>query len=252
MLASFVPSVPCATKTTVGRRMAAAEEDDEGFPTTHKMEFPKYDGVGDPLPWLNQCERYFRVWRTLENRRVTYASFYLTDAQLWYHRLELNAGPPLWPRFVQLVNKRFGSPLTNSLIDELALLRHDDSVDDFAKRFMALSCRDTTITEVHQVKLFLAGLGKPLRTDVALHRPPMLDDAVMLALAYEQREATPPPPSVPRQQSSSRAQPKPMHTATGAAPASKPASSVKQLTPIEVAQRRKDGQCFHYDDFFTH
>jgi hypothetical protein len=84
-----------------GRCRGDDEEDDEGFSTTHKMKFPKYDGMGDPLPWLNRCECYFRMRRTLKNRRVAYASFYLTDdVQLWYHRLELNAGPPLWPRFV--------------------------------------------------------------------------------------------------------------------------------------------------------
>jgi hypothetical protein len=49
------------------------------------------------------------------------------------------------------VNKRFGQPLTDSPIGEIALLRRDDNVDDFAKRFMALSCRDTAITEAHQV-----------------------------------------------------------------------------------------------------
>jgi hypothetical protein len=31
----------------------------------------------------------------------------------------------------------------------------------------------------------------------------------------------------------------------------KPASSVQRLTPAEVAQRRKDGQCFHCNEFFT-
>jgi hypothetical protein len=41
-----------------GRRCHDDEEDD-GFPTSHKMEFLKYDGVGDPMPWLNRCERYF-------------------------------------------------------------------------------------------------------------------------------------------------------------------------------------------------
>jgi hypothetical protein len=83
------------------------------------------------------------------------------------------------------VNKRFWPPLTDSLISEIALLWCDSSIDDFAKCFMALSCRDTAITEAHQVQLFLTGLGKPLHTDVALHRPPTLDDAIMLARAYE-------------------------------------------------------------------
>jgi hypothetical protein len=79
------------------------------------MQFPKYNGMRDPLPWLNHCERYFHVQRTSEHQRVAYASFYLTDdAQLWYHRLELNTGPPPWPRFMSMVNKRFGPLLTES------------------------------------------------------------------------------------------------------------------------------------------
>jgi hypothetical protein len=66
--------------------------------------------------------------------------------------LELNASPPPWPRFVQLVNKRFKPPLTESPIGELALLYSDGSIDDFAKKFMALSYRDTAITKAHKVQ----------------------------------------------------------------------------------------------------
>jgi hypothetical protein len=75
-----------------GRRHDDTEDD--RFPTLHKMEFSKYDGVSDTMPWLNRCERYFQVWHTPKNWRVAYVSFYLTnDAQLWYHRLELNVRP---------------------------------------------------------------------------------------------------------------------------------------------------------------
>jgi hypothetical protein len=158
-----------------------------------------------------------------------------------------------------LVNKRFRPPLTDNPIGEFTFLRCDGSVDDFAKRFMAFSCRDTTITKAHQVQLFLTRLEKPLSADVALHQPPTLNNAVMLARAYEQCETVSSLP-VPRQHPSSCALSKRTGPASGAvSPASaasslsmaNPASSVRRLTPAEVAQRHKDGQCFHCDEFFT-
>jgi hypothetical protein len=58
------------------------DEDDRGediIPTTQKLEFPKYNGTGDPLPWLNRCERYFTVRQTPEPKRVALVACYLLD-----------------------------------------------------------------------------------------------------------------------------------------------------------------------------
>jgi hypothetical protein len=41
--------------------------DDGGGGTTHKLEFPKFNGKGDPLPWLNRCEWFFRLRRTSDD-----------------------------------------------------------------------------------------------------------------------------------------------------------------------------------------
>jgi hypothetical protein len=50
----------------------------DDFPTTpHKLEFLKFDSSGNPLPWLNRCERYFHVHGTPEHQRVAFAAFYL-------------------------------------------------------------------------------------------------------------------------------------------------------------------------------
>jgi hypothetical protein len=64
-------------------------------------------------------------------------------------------------------------------------------VDDYCKRFMSLSCRDPVISESHQIQLFTAGLGKPLCTDVSMQKPEMLNEAIMYARAYEQRDHKP-------------------------------------------------------------
>jgi hypothetical protein len=122
--------------------------------------------------------------------RRTGASFYLLDdAQVWYHSVELNGGLPSWPQFVQLVNTRFAPPLTESPIGELALLRREGSINYYCTKFMALSCCDPTISEDHQVQLFMMGLGQQLETDVALQKPATLHKAVMYARAYAQRDS---------------------------------------------------------------
>jgi len=61
----------------------------------HKLVFPVYNGLEDPLPWLNRCEQFFRAQQTPNDGKVWLASFYMTgDAQQWYYRLEKNRGQP--------------------------------------------------------------------------------------------------------------------------------------------------------------
>jgi hypothetical protein len=126
-----------------------------------------------------------------KQKRVAFATFYLLDdAQLWFHRMELNGGQPTWPQFVQLVNARFRPPLMDSPLIELAMLQRSGTVDNFSKRFISLSCHDVSLTEAQQIQLFITMLGDPLRTDVTLQQPSSLDDAIIFARAYEQRNAS--------------------------------------------------------------
>jgi hypothetical protein len=40
------------------------------LPRFYKLDFPTFDGVVDPLNWLNQCDQFFRSQRTLASDRT--------------------------------------------------------------------------------------------------------------------------------------------------------------------------------------
>lgn len=48
-----------------------------GHTRFHKLDFPKFDGTGNPLPFLNRCEHYFRSQRMVNEERVWLAAFHL-------------------------------------------------------------------------------------------------------------------------------------------------------------------------------
>jgi hypothetical protein len=54
----------------------------------------------------------------------------------------------------------------------------------------SLFCCDTTLFEPQQIQLFITGLGDPLCTDVVLQQPASLDNVVIFALTYEQRNVS--------------------------------------------------------------
>ena len=90
-------------------------------------------------------------------------------------------------RFAQLVQQHFGPPMTDSPVEEIMLLCHTGSVENYTNKFLPLACHDADLTEAQLVQMYTAGLVNPLKTDIALHHPSSLDDAIMLARAYEQR-----------------------------------------------------------------
>lgn len=69
-------------------------------PCFYKLEFPIFDGVGDPLNWLNQCKQFFCGQRTLVSNCTWLASYHLiVAAQTWYYTLEQDEGMSSWERF---------------------------------------------------------------------------------------------------------------------------------------------------------
>jgi hypothetical protein len=125
------------------------------------------------------------------------------------------------------------------------------------------------ITEDQQIQLFVAGLGMPLRTDVALQKPAMLDKSVMLARAYEQRNATLAAATPTSAWQPGRSTHRPAFTPSGGSTTGMPPGTlaltppssmafvngksveIRRLSPAKITEGRKTGKCFHCDDAFT-
>jgi hypothetical protein len=155
----------------------------------HNIDFPTYDGGGNPLPFLNRCEHYFRGQRTIEEEKVWLAVMHLQGtAQQWYMRLEQDEGTPGWHHFIELLDRRFGPPIRSNPLGELVACHRTCTVEDYQERFLALLMRAGLLTESQKVQLFTAGLQEPLSIDVQLQGPASLELAMSFARSYEQRE----------------------------------------------------------------
>jgi hypothetical protein len=141
------------------------------------------------------------------------------------------------------------------------MLQCTGTVDEFSKHFIALSCRDTSLSEAQQIQLFITGLGNDLCIEVVLQQPSSLGDATIFARANEKRstsrDAIPPQPACGYGQSFSNATTTPTPstlsraTSSMASTAAKPNAAVMRLSPAKIAQRRKYGKCFHCDELFS-
>lgn len=72
-------------------RSNASKSSMSGFyvPKTIKIDFPCYEGKGDPTIWLYKAKQFFELHGILVQDRVALVSFHLDgDAHLWYQLLK--------------------------------------------------------------------------------------------------------------------------------------------------------------------
>jgi hypothetical protein len=78
----------------------------KGTPKFFKLEFPTYDGEGDPRPWVNRVECFFKGQHTKEGGKVWMASYQASCSSQRNQKSELMQtasaihSPPLTCEFV--------------------------------------------------------------------------------------------------------------------------------------------------------
>lgn len=99
-----------------------------------KLTFPHFDGLSDPLTWLNKCESFFRGTRTVSAEQVWMASLHLDGvAADWYYALDKEYGLLPWARFVEFINLRFGPPIRSNTLGELKEPRRTGTVEEYQR-----------------------------------------------------------------------------------------------------------------------
>jgi hypothetical protein len=190
--------------------------------------------------------------------QVCLASLHMDGvAAEWYYALERDYGMLPWARFAEFVNLRFGPPIRSNPLGELKELHRTETVEDYQQQFLQLLCCCDGLSPTHQMNLFTAGLGEPMTSDMDMQRSADLQAAMSLAWVFKRRAtaATTPTqasrlqyrPRLPTSSSTSSAA-----SNTSAAPlAGSTRSRFRSLSPEEMADKRKKGECYFCPEKFT-
>ncbi|KAK3136157.1 hypothetical protein QOZ80_5BG0428960 [Eleusine coracana subsp. coracana] len=232
-------------------------------PVRHqKWDFPKYDGKGDPIFFLNKCDSFFRAQRILEEEKVWMATHNLNDsAHIWYMHIEKQEGDFLtWRHFSELLNMRFGPPLRSNPLSELAACRQTGTIEEYQEHFLELLARARPLTNSQQIQLFTVSLLEPLSINVVeLQNPQTLEFAMSMARSIESSSSTPcftgdskglltlPSSSG----TASTPTPAPAATSTPATTMTVAGRPIRRLTAKEMEERRRKDQCFNCDEKYV-
>lgn len=115
-----------------------------------KLEFPRYDGSTDPLPWMSRCNYYFRHQRVVGEEKMSIVAPHLEhDPQYWFLKLDRDRPHMDWEEFKDHCHRRFGAFGSRSKFGELVKLQQTGSVKEYHRQFEKLAARTS---HLHQNK----------------------------------------------------------------------------------------------------
>ncbi|KAH0716616.1 hypothetical protein KY290_012894 [Solanum tuberosum] len=236
------------------------------IPRYARMDFPTYDGTNNPLIWAHRCEQFFENQHTADAEKVGVAGFHLLgEAQLWYYQLKRAKGPMSWEDFKKRCFQRFGPPESSNPVGELVTLRQTGTVEIYQRQFQEKLARaDELIPEHLHVGIFIAGLDDSIKLDIQLLKPTDLSTAMSIARALEKKQ------QLQRVSNTRKAAWQQSRTSHGSTVNSAKSNTglvgsstsmniqtsnqtpfFKQLTRVEMAERRAKGLCYNCDEQYS-
>ena len=213
-----------------------------------KLEFPRYYGE-DPTEWLNKVGQFFEFQGTVEDQKVSLASFHLEgEANQWWQWLSRNYKDEnriiTWRTFMEELWARFGPTECEDFDEALSRVRQSGTLRDYQKEFERLGNRVQGWTQKALVGTFMGGLKPEISESIRMFRPKTLKEAISLARMKDEQLA--------RQRKFVRTLPTSRTMPALPQPVRmNPNSPIKRLSWEEMQKRRAQGLCFNCDEKFT-
>ncbi|KAD4585120.1 hypothetical protein E3N88_22721 [Mikania micrantha] len=153
----------------------------------NKIDFPVFTG-GDPRGWLLKAEKYFRYYQIPDEEKVEIASMYLEgDALDLYSWLSNDQPITFWEELVQAFTKNFGPAEYQNPDEFLCGIKQMGTVQEYRQEFAKRSSRVSNWSDHCLLGVFLNGLKDELKSDVRIHKPRTVSNAMSLALECDDK-----------------------------------------------------------------
>jgi hypothetical protein len=166
------------------------DENQHGYRSIPKIDFPRFDGVCPKL-WQQRCEEYFHLYGTHRSMWITIATMQFEGAATrWLQSIHHKLPCTTWQEFCYWIVTHFGRNQHQDLLHQLYHIHQNtivvDYVDRFAELIDQLAAYEPHIASLHYTTRFLDGLRPAIRYVVSIHCPNDLDTAYSLALLQEE------------------------------------------------------------------
>ncbi|XP_028191387.1 uncharacterized protein LOC114377177 [Glycine soja] len=219
-----------------------------------KLDVPRFDGT-DPSRWIFKIHQYFEYHGTPAHERLTIASFYMEGQALaWFQWMANNGQFTSWSNFLQALQNRFAPSHYEDPTGTLFKLTQKGTLSAYLVEFEALANRVVGLPSPFLLSCFISGLSPDIRREVQVLQPLTMAQAAGLTRMQEEKLMDARPLPRPRQPYISTATPPRTSIPTLSSPPPnplpllptppRPPSTIKRLTPEEMASRRERGLCF--------
>eukprot|EP00253_Pinus_taeda_P012384 PITA_12384 len=209
-------------------------------PRPPKLDMHKFDG-SHLAAWIAQMVQYFNLNNILDDEtQLMVGSMYLDNErwQWWeWHQL-CNTAFRTWDKFKKALTDRFDQEY--DFLGRLTKLRQTGTVDEYITAFEALAFHTRRLSDVLYTECFISGLKEAIKAHVQLHHPPTWIEACKVARNVERALAA----LATHSNFTAKGRTTQAHSTTQTL-------KVQKVSPVEMAESRKQGLCYHCDEKYS-